>query len=411
MKILLVTKELPFPVNNGHRMRSINILKGIAAGNQVDVICMGQEDAMVEAKEALNAYFNDLTVVPATPSNLLAKVSTLIASVFSQLPYSILLRYSKQMRAKIEQLCNDTHYDCIVCDGIHMMVNVPEVSTKVVLSEHNIESMIIKRYADIATGFKKRFAHFEYGKMNRYEKRIWARSNTAFVCSEDDKQMVCEVMSLEQVFVVPNGVDVENYVIRDAVKKTNNSLIYTGLMGWAPNEDAVCYFADEIYPAIKAKIPDVRFAIVGKNPKERVKSLGERDASIQVTGFVDDIQQYMCEADIFIVPIRIGSGTRLKILEALSLQMTIVSTSIGCEGIEVTDGDNIIIRDNPQEFADAIIDILQNKADFQHLGKNGRKLVEEKYSWESIRRDLNQNLAQSNQEYANTISSHVTTLS
>ncbi len=396
MNILFVTKELPHPVNNGHRMRSINILKGIAEGNTIDIVCMGQEDQMSEAKVALKSYYRNLIVVPMRPDDLPYKLWTLIKSIFSYRAYSVLLRHCQKMRTLIEELCENNNYDCIVSDGIHMMVNIPNTGTKTILSEHNIESMIIKRYADVATGIKKWFADFEHRKMSSYEELTWARSDAAFVCSEDDKKYVCEVMPSDEVFVVPNGVDVDNYEIRKGVTKVANSLIYTGLMGWAPNEDAVCYFAEEIYPLIKKEIPDARFSIVGKGPKERVMALANKDRSIHVTGFVDDIQKYMCEADVFVVPIRIGSGTRLKILEALSLQMTIVSTSIGCEGIEVTNGENILIKDSPQGFADAVVDVFKNRDKYKDLGVNGRKLVEKKYSWTKVRQDLSEYLRQLN---------------
>lgn len=410
MKILFVTKELPFPVNNGHRMRSVNILKGIATGNQIDIICLEQHVKMTEAKQALKAFYTHLTVIEASSNSVVVKAITLFKSLFTNLPYSIVLRFSKSMRSKIEQLCSQTDYDCIVCDGIHMMINIPYVRTKVILSEHNIESVIIQRYANIAQGLRKWFAGFEYAKMRRFERQTWARSHAAFVCSQEDQRLVCDVMNPQQVFTVPNGVDTEKYTIDSHTPKNNNSLLYTGLMGWAPNEDAVCYFADEVYSIVKSKIPDVTFTIVGKGPTERVKALAERDSSIHVTGFVEDIQKYMRETDIFIVPIRIGSGTRLKILEALALQMTIVSTSIGCEGLAVEDDQNILIRDTPEEFANAIINILQNKEKYQHLGQNGRKLVEGMYSWEKIRCDLNQYLAELNQPPANSTLNCTTTI-
>lgn len=388
MKILFVTKELPYPVNNGHRMRSINILKGIAAGNTVDIVCLGEEDQMQEAKTHLKDYFRDLHVIEFKPFSLTYKIKVLLKSLITFRSYAISLRRSRAMRDMVEELTSGGEYDCIVCDGIHMMVNVPNNGIKVVLSEHNIESMIVRRYADVAPGLKRWLAQWEYQKLKDFEELTWARTDAAFVCSEDDRQIVCEIMHSDEVYVVPNGVDVENYQVQKDVTQVPNSLIYTGLMGWGPNEDAACYFTEEIYPLIQKNVPDVQFSIVGKNPTDKVKALGEKERSVHVTGFVDDIQRYMCEAEVFIVPIRIGSGTRLKILEALALQMTVISTAIGCEGIKVTDGKDIIIRDTPQGFADAVIEVLKNKDEYKHLGVNGRQLIEQEYSWAKVRQDL-----------------------
>ena len=160
-------------------------------------------------------------------------------------------------------------------------------------------------------------------------------------------------------------------------------------MDWLPNEDAVLYFYEQIFPLIEAQIPDVKFYVVGQNPTERVKQLS-RHGNVIVTGMVDDVKPYIAKASVYVVPLRIGGGTRLKILEALAMEKAVVSTTIGCEGLQLTPNKDILIADEPENFARLVIQLAQDEKFRQRFGKSGRKRVEENYDWRSIGKQLNE---------------------
>jgi glycosyltransferase involved in cell wall biosynthesis len=168
-----------------------------------------------------------------------------------------------------------------------------------------------------------------------------------------------------------------------------NSLVFTGSMDWAPNEDGILYFAEKILPLIKAEIPDLTLSIVGRSPSAKIKALAQNDQSVFVTGRVDDIRPHIQRGSVYIVPLRIGSGTRLKIFEAMAMGKPIISTTLGAEGLPITHGRDIMLADEPKTFAQKTIDLLKDNAERERLGQSARKLVEEKYSWASVAEHCN----------------------
>jgi glycosyltransferase involved in cell wall biosynthesis len=297
------------------------------------------------------------------------------------------------MKGLVEKTFINSKCDVLICDGIHMAVNVPfDLSCRKVLDEHNVESTIIERFMKLVKNpLAKIYSCIELLKFKNYENKLWPRFNEIHVCSGVDKIQVEKRSGHRNVKVVPNGVDCASHKPQEhksaRAQEKHFQLVYSGLMGWKPNEDAALYFAKEMYPRIKDKMKNVNWTIVGKGPKEEVKNL-EKEGSIKVTGFVDDVKPYIYGSDVFVVPLRIGSGTRLKILEAMAMGIAIVSTSIGCEGIDVEHGKNIFIADDPGDFAKCVVDLLSNDGLRFSIAEAGRKLVEEKYDWDIIGNDL-----------------------
>jgi len=304
------------------------------------------------------------------------------------------MRRSKAMQKMVRKLIPEKKIDLIFCDSVYYAVNLPSSKTRVVLNEHNLESKLLER----ALIFKKNpLSRFlltdQLRKLKKYEEETWPFSDLVLMCSEiDRKEAECRCSKDVRFSVIPNGVDVSFFHLPDRDIPEINKIIFTAEMGWYPNVDAVLYFDKYIYPFIKKEVPDIQIDIVGKNPDLKVKELAMRDSSFRVTGFVDDIRPYVYSSAVYIVPLRIGSGTRLKILEAMAMGKAVVSTTIGAEGIEVTDGKDIFIADDPREFADRVIDLLKNPDKRKAMGLNGRKLVEQKYTWEVIGEKLEQDI-------------------
>jgi len=384
MNILFLTRETPFPADSGVKMRAWLVLERLARNHQVTLVCY---DAAAGAlrEGPLQEICESVHVVKHEAQLGSFKYLKMFFGLFSPAPFAIKGRHCQDYHRVVKEMFAQQKFDLILCDSVYQAIYLPAGQHKIILNEHNIESTIIKRYISIEKNpFNRCYAFYEWLRMKAFEEKIWKRCSLIFACSQVDKEEIEKRTGRRQVEVVPNGVAVP--VLRVSEEKPFD-LVYTGLIGWKPNEDAVLFFAKQIYPFIKKFLPQVRFWIVGKGPSPAVKAL-EKEGTIHVTGAVAHVEPYIEKGGIIVVPLRIGSGTRLKILEAFALKKAVVSTTIGCEGLEVTHGKDILIEDDPQKFAGAVISLLEDGPTRKRLGEAGRKLVEEKYSYEVIGKQI-----------------------
>ncbi|HOY08700.1 MAG TPA: glycosyltransferase family 4 protein [Candidatus Omnitrophota bacterium] len=383
MNILFIGREFPFPPDSGVKQRAWYVLERLARKHNVHLLCYGQERDR-QVREVQSVLRSVDVVPPPARGKGLGLYCAMLAGLFYPLPFSVQSRVSPELRKKIDALLAAQPIDMIVCDSLYQAVQFEENGRKVILNEHNIESVIIKRYQQVERNpWRKLYAAYEGWRMERFETRIWCRYKNVWVCSPVDRDEVLRRAPKSRVEVIPNGVRVPvlNKGGRDIVPK---SLVYTGLIGWHPNEDAVLFFVRDIYPLIKQRVPGVKFWVVGKDPTERIKRLAAQDGSITVTGFVDDVRAYIEKAEVFVVPLRIGSGTRLKILEAMAMKKAVISTAVGCEGLAVRDQENICIADDALTFARRVVELLDDEKARKRLEENGRALIEKEYSWDVI---------------------------
>jgi sugar transferase (PEP-CTERM/EpsH1 system associated) len=260
---------------------------------------------------------------------------------------------------------------------------------------HNVESEIWRRHAETRSGFVGRFLYgAQYQRMRRYEGRTLARFDGVLAVSDADRETFSRLYPgaiRRPVHVVPTGVDTEYFspsLDRNPQSAVRNSeLIFTGSMDWLPNEDAMVFFCRDVLPAIRAEEPDVRLTIVGRTPTPAVKKLAE-DAGVRVTGRVEDVRPYMKEAAVYIVPLRIGGGTRLKIFEAMAMGKAVVSTTVGAEGLPVTNGEHVMIADEPDGFARAVVHLMRDVERRRQIEAAARALVVERYDWSAVAGEL-----------------------
>lgn len=224
-------------------------------------------------------------------------------------------------------------------------------------------------------------------RLQRYEINTLSHFGKVIVCSEKDAHTLKSMRPGLNVEIIPNGVDI-NYFFQRPEKEDENIIVYTGAFAYEPNVDAVIYFAKEVMPIIRKEISDVRFIVVGSDPPKKILSLKNFDASIVITGYVDDIRPFVGDAKVFVAPLRMGSGTRLKILQAMAMGKPVVTTTVGCEGLTVENGTHLLIADSPLEFAKLIIELLKNKELRQKIGAQARQLVCEEYAWPKIQATL-----------------------
>ena len=391
MKILFITQLCPYPPTSGSAIKSYNILKHLGLKHEVDLLTFIRSEGEIPLLSHLAQYCRhvDYCMIKRSKGlNLANAVKSLLAS-----KSFIITRDSHPgMRAKVHDRLKDKP-DLIYADHLQMFQFVPYPSPcPVLLDDHNAEWRIIERFFSSSDTplMQRLFASLEWRKLRSYELDSSGKADIVLtVTSQDRDVLVSNGVPPEKVVPLPVGVDTDH--IRPVLlPKNSNRVLALGTMSWPPNADAIAYFVKSIYPLIKSKKPDARFTIVGANPPREISVLSERDMSIEVTGYVDNIRTAVEDTGVFVVPLRIGSGMRVKILDAMALGLPVVTTSIGCEGISINPGEHVLVADTPEEFADSVIHLLRNYNERLRLGSAGRNLVESLYSWPSILHRLDQ---------------------
>jgi glycosyltransferase involved in cell wall biosynthesis len=278
--------------------------------------------------------------------------------------------------------------DICVADFLVAVPNVPRnVSVPTLLFEHNVEYMIWKRLSEVETRpWRRALLAAEWRKMRRYEAGACRRAARTITVSEADRAILSADAPGADIQAVATGVDT-TFFHPNGTADAPATLVFTGSMDWYPNEDAIIYFIDAILPAVRREFPQISLAVVGRNPSERVKRAAAV-AGVVVTGTVPDIRPYVARAAVYVVPLRVGGGTRLKIFEALAMGKAVVATGVGAEGLPVVDGEHFVQADTPADFAGAVVRLLKDPSRRQALGMAGRRLVEERYSWVTVARQF-----------------------
>ena len=234
----------------------------------------------------------------------------------------------------------------------------------------------------VRSPLRKWFYRHECRKMHRNEIDDLSSYDVIFSTSESDRQTFQKDIPDVPNYVIPNGVDTSYFRPSPSYRTNPNAMVFTGMMGYVPNNDGMLYFLDEIFPRVQMQIPDAKIYIVGSHPSEELKQ--RTTDNIIITGFVDDVRPFVWRSNLFVVPLRMGSGTRLKVVEALAMKKPVVSTSVGCEGIDVEHGKSVLMADDPEAFAENVVRLMQDEELREELTHHGYALVRNKYDWTVI---------------------------
>ncbi len=389
MKILVIDEEFPVPLNSGKRIRTFNLYRELSKSNEVSYLAYG--DARTDAGRVLRENNIKPFSVPK-PDRTQAGIRfyvRLFLNLFSRYPYIVTSHYTKAFKRAFSRLIEENQYDIIICEWTPYAMFIKDLSfPKKVIVTHNVESRIWRRYRDTESNpVKKIYIAIQYKKILAFEKKCFKWADGVTAVSKDEASVIREFDFGGQLEVIENGVDIDYFRPLDTAIDPD-MLVTTGSMDWRPNQDAAVFFATEIFPIIKQINSQVRATFIGRNPPGKIRGLEKIDG-ITIVGTVDDVRPYIAEAALFIVPLRVGGGTRLKILEALAMKKAVVSTTVGAEGLMVTDNRNIILADDKKQFADAVIRCLEDYSLRSRLGEEGRILVEKHYCWRDLGRKLN----------------------
>ncbi|MCK4303002.1 MAG: glycosyltransferase [Candidatus Eisenbacteria sp.] len=308
----------------------------------------------------------------------------LLTNLLSSYPYIVSRHYSKAFQTELEKTVAALRPDLIMCEWTPYAIFVKELThvPRIVVA-HNMEQRIWQRYYEHEESALKRwYIGRQMTKVASFERRAFNWVEGAVAVSDAESGEIKTLNPSLPVAVVDNGVDLSYFApIPDEPKQ--ESLVFVGVMHWRPNQDAVGYFIEEILPLVRQRRPQVSIVVVGQNPPPHIKKLDSLP-EVCIVGRVDDVRPYVEAATVYVVPLRIGGGTRLKILEALAMKKAVVSTSVGAEGLDVTDGKNIMLADTAADFA-ARIELLFSNAELRRqLGNAGRRLVKERYGWDRL---------------------------
>jgi polysaccharide biosynthesis protein PslH len=388
MHILWIKTELLHPVDKGGRIRTYQMLRQLRREHRITYLALDDGAGGAQAVERASEYCHDLVAVPFATR---AKRTTgfyweLLQNLASPLPYAVAKYRSPALTRELRRLVAGGDVDVIVCDFLFPSLNVPSsLGPPTVLFQHNVEAAIWERHAQVASHPVKRlYMREQWRRMRAFEGRECRRFDKVVAVSQEDCGVLERAYGLRAVEEVPTGVDTDFFRPGNAVTRSSNEIVFTGSMDWLPNEDAVAWFADAILPRIRAEVPDARFTIVGRTPSQPVLDLARAHRDITVTGSVPDVRPYMERAAAFVIPMRVAGGTRLKVYEAMGMEIPIVSTTIGIEGLPVRHDVELLVADEPEAFAAAVVRLLREPPLGTRLATNAARRVRAEFGWREV---------------------------
>lgn len=373
------------PVDTGGKLRSFNLLHQLAQRHQVTVLTYydGAADSEYE-REMAKRFPGAITLATSRPKD--GSVSAVVRyarSLIAPEPYAVGKFTHPAVRSVIGDWMRRGAFDAIVCDFLSASLNFPtRLDVPTVLFQHNVETELWRRQAQFEPHLIKRAVFsLEARKMQRYERAAVARFHHVIAVSQHDKRLMAGMLDPTRISVVPTGVDIARFHAAADQEPDGPLVLYLGSMDWEANVDGVEWFCADMWPRIHAAVPNAKFRIVGRNPDARVLRLASD--TVTVTGTVPSVVDHLAQAAVVVVPLRIGGGTRLKIFEAMGAARAVVSTTVGAEGLEVADNEDILLRDDAASFSDAVIAVLRDDATRRRLGAAARALAE-RHDWSRV---------------------------
>ncbi len=397
-RVLFLSSELPYPPHQGMAIRAYNLIAGLRERFAVHLYALTNSPDAARHADALRRVCERVEVWPAPSRTRAQRMGALLTT---RLPDMALRAYSPAFREAVLRALADGDYAVLHVESIEMTpyalatleAGLPR-RPRIVFDDLNAEYLLQKRAFETDLRNPRRWVAAAYSlvqwrRLARYERHVCRMAHCVVAVSEWDRDALARLAPKAHIRVVPNGIDAAHYLNYapggdDPTAHTPGpKLVFTGKMDFRPNVDAVCWFAEAILPRIREHVPDAHLYIVGQRPSPAVQALGHRPG-ITVTGFVPDVRPYIAAADVYIVPMRMGGGTRLKVLEAMTMGKAIVSTTLGCEGYGLSPGRELIVADDAARFADETVALLGDPARRARLGAAAREFAVSRYDWSRI---------------------------
>lgn len=385
LRVLVLDEEVPLPANSGKRIRTWNLLRRLAEQHNVTFLAHGEPES--SSRQEFSRRGIALVLAPPLPRRRgISLYADLLRNCFSAQPYSVAKHHTAAFRRELEHLLATQSFDLIHCEWTPYASYVGESPIPVVIATHNIEAQILARRAAQQTKLPaKAFFSWQARKMQSFERRVFARADWVTAVSAEDLQTV-RAWGAASTALIENGVDIEQFT--PAPLQRSDDLLFLGSLDWFPNVHGVSWFIEEVLPRVREQIPQTKLRIVGRAPSAELQRDVCRWFGVELVGEVADVRTYLHKAAMLVVPLHIGGGSRIKILEALACETPVVSTTIGAEGLALRNGVHLRIGDSAEQFAAEVGRLLADRQEAARLAHNGRALVQQRYSWDKLAQEL-----------------------
>ncbi|MCP4567743.1 MAG: glycosyltransferase [FCB group bacterium] len=388
--VLFLTGTVPYPLTTGAKIRTFNLLKALINEFNIELLTAINEPDDKDHLRAIEQAGIKCHVVDSMNRNgAFSQQLDAIKSYFGSAPYLVRHYTYRIYRDQLNHLLTENNYDVIHCDSISLTGNLKGIDPqRLMLTQHNIEQIIWAGYVAHAENVLSRsFYRDQYRKVKRLEENLDRHYGHVVTVSEEDKTRLAASYPKDKIVVVDNGVDPAAYANNTSFTD-RSGVVFTGSLDWHPNIDGLTDFLQNAYQLIISLFPECQTSIVGRRPGEKLLRAVAENRGIEIMADVPEIQPFLHRARVMIVPLRIGGGSRLKILEALAAGLPVVSTSKGAEGLNLIDGENIIIRDDPEDFAKAVVSLHKDEALHRKISVNGLELIKARFAWDVVARSL-----------------------
>jgi glycosyltransferase involved in cell wall biosynthesis len=378
LKVLLIASEIPYPPTDSNRACYYHLLSRLAGKHEFTVLAMSSGGTAEDAAQ-LAPYVKEIIVVPHEIKRTFWRR---LVSLFSPLPFGVGLFRSKEYARALKELLARDSFDLVVAGNVNMAQYTVDLDgTPKVIFPQDAWSLYYRRqikHARHPAAFL--YSLLQHLKLRRYERRTYGRYDACVMVAQRDADIVREACPGLPIYFAHSGV---NMAPLEKAAKEPNSVVFSGVMDYPPNADCVFYFANEILPLIREKVPEATFHVVGKNAGPKIRALAERPGVV-VTGTVPDLIEYIRRMGIYVCPMRLGSGMKMKIVEALGAGLPVVTTSVGADGMDLlVAGRDFVVADGPAPFAAAVVELLKDEGARRRFGRSGRAAVQKAYTWEA----------------------------
>lgn len=389
MRLVWMKSDYVIPPDTGGKIRTYNLMRELNSLCELTYLAFKNTNTPNTEPEISDCAKKVITEHKTEENKSgIGFYGRVVAGMASQLPYIVQKYRSNKIREHLRHFVRADEKTAVVfCDFLEMAENVDwSLPCPKVLFQHNVESMIWERYFQTERNpVKRAYFDFERKRMSKYEASTCNRFDLVFAVSEEDKTKLREEMGVTTpIVVLETGVNTDFFRPVDSPCSVPGRLVFLGSMDWMPNIDGMKWFVNEVYPLIKDQWADVSLDIVGRRPGAEIQKLAVADASIRVLADVPDVRPHIAACDLFIVPLRIGGGSRIKIYEAMAMDRPVVSTTIGAEGLPLTPGEHLAIGDTPQEYADQVVSLLNEPTRKQAISNSGYRIVTENFQWKNV---------------------------
>jgi len=388
MKVLMLTPYLPYPLVSGGQIRTYNLLKHLSKHHDITLFALIKDEGERTHLSELQKYCHKIKLFKRTKNPFVPR--NILLAGFSSYPFVVTRNLPLGMKKAVQTELKSSKYDLIHAETFYMMPNIPETRVPIILAEQTIEYLGYQDYMKKSNPLLRPLLAIDIAKIKYWERYFWNKADKLITMSEEDKNFIEKSLAKPlNISVVANGVDLDFF---SKVKKNlpkDPTVLFVGTFKWLPNIEAVEEIVKKIWPHILHELPNAKLKIVGFSPTDKIRGYA-KEPSIKVLGGIDDIRDAFATAHVLLAPIRSGKGTRYKVLEAMITGTPVVATTLAAEGLDLKNGQDVLIADTPAQLASSTVDLLKNPALQKRLGLAGQQIVRHGYTWDIIAKDLDQ---------------------